>query len=355
MVSMDRNAQAQYTTEYWSETRFFSAWSPAAATGIFIHAGRLRGNLDIWWTQTAVYLPDGGLAVDRQWTRNTSTEGVVNGNLSMVSVVPRERFNCDFDGVCEVTDTLSLATGPRGAGAPSLPVRWSVVADAAQPMWDMFSGHGDRSFASASHTQQTYTVVGDVTVGETHYEFDGFGYTDHSTGARDFAGFGGDEFLIGVVPAGAIHYLAVRRNADLTDVSRTGLLYLNGGSERVVSATGPHHTDAVMRLDDIEVVLSTESGRELRVRLDVLGCLPITVNDANDNINGYDWDGARDGVFFAECPVRITMPDGTTGYGHLERGIRRRCIDRQTLAVSAPGDDGSRFVNRDTHQIERLP
>ena len=85
---------------------------------------------------------------------------------------------------------------------------------------------------------------------------------------------------------------------------------------------------------DLELVVTSEAGVELPLQLEVLGCLPITINNANDNLNGLDWEGESDPVFFAESPVRVTLPDGGVGYGHLERSVRRQLVDRETFAVT---------------------
>ena len=58
------------------------------------------------------------------------------------------------------------------------------------------------------------------------------------------------------------------------------------------------------------------------IRIELLHTLPLCLNDDGDNINGIDRDGP-DLLVLAEARVRITLPDGTIGYAHLERSTQR--------------------------------
>ena len=33
----------------WSETKWFGCWNADDGVGLFVHAGRYRDNLDLWW------------------------------------------------------------------------------------------------------------------------------------------------------------------------------------------------------------------------------------------------------------------------------------------------------------------
>lgn len=337
---MDPNAEAQYDLDRWNETRFFGYWSPIANAGLFVHVGRLRAELDIWWSHLGVFLPDGRVAVDRQWCRNTEPLGIENHNLRWVSVESFKRFTCAFDGVCEVTTTEALAAGARGASAPSLPIRFQFEATAHSPVWEVFKQkEGDKSWAGNSHTQQTFSTIGEITIGGETLPFDGYAYNDHSTGVRDFRHFGGDDFLVAAKPGGgAVHSVLVKAGHDPSITRYNGRHFRStedDGVELVAGALAPQ-ADLVMADKTFDTTVTDEHGEEMTIGVEVLGVLPITINNANDNLNGLDWEGESDAVFFAESAVRLTYPDGGVAYGHLERSVRRALVDRETFAVTMP-------------------
>ena len=333
---MDPNADPEYDVERWNETRFFGYWSPSANAGLFVHAGRLRRDLDLWWSHLGVFLPDGTVAADRQWCRNTEPRGLVNHNLRWVSLETFQAFECSFDGACEVTTTEALAAGIRGAGAPSLPISWRFEARAHSPVWEVFKQkEADKSWAGNSHTQQTFETTGEITIGGETLDFSGFAYNDHSVGVRDFRHFGGDDFLVAALPEGAVHSVLVKANHDPSITRFNGHTFAGAddpGAELTDGALPPQR-DLVLADREFDLVTTGADGTDTTFKLEVLGVLPITINDANDNHNGLDWDGDSDPVFFAETAVRVTAPDGRVGYGHLERSVRRHLADRQTLAV----------------------
>jgi hypothetical protein len=333
---MDPNATPEYDVDRWNETRFFGYWSPTANIGMFVHAGRLRRDLDLWWSHLGVFLPDGTVAVDRQWCRNTEPRGLVNHNLRWVSVEPFEAFECSFDGVCEVTTTQALAAGVRGAASPSLPISWKFSARAHSPVWEVFKQkEADKSWAGNSHTQQTFETTGEITIdGQTH-EFNGFAYNDHSIGVRDFRIFGGDDFLVAALPEGALHSVTVKANHDPSITRYNGRVFAGPDDAGIELSSGelPAQRDLVMADRELDLVATDIDGIQTTLHLDVLGVLPITINDANDNLNGLDWAGDSDAVFFAETAVRVTTEDGRVGYGHLERSVRRHLVDPDTFAV----------------------
>jgi hypothetical protein len=334
---MDPNSDPEYDVERWNETRFFGYWSPPANTGLFVHAGRLRRDLDLWWSHLGVFLPDGFVAVDRQWCRNTESRGLVNHNLRWVSLETFQSFECSFDGVCELTSTEALAAGVRGAGAPSLPISWNFTASAHSPAWEVFKQkETDKSWAGNSHTQQTFATTGEITIGGQTLDFSGFAYNDHSVGVRDFRHFGGDDFLVAALPEGGLHTVMVKANHDPSITRYNGHRFPgpDGAGQELTGHVLAPQRDLVMSDRELDLVTTDADGTETALKLEVLGVLPITINDANDNLNGLDWDGESDPVFFAETAVRVTTPDGRVGYGHLERSVRRHLVDRHTFAVA---------------------
>jgi hypothetical protein len=66
---VERNVATDHETKNWSETRWLGSWNPDEGVGFYLHAGRFRHDVDLWWVQSVVYLPEGKLAVDRSWGR----------------------------------------------------------------------------------------------------------------------------------------------------------------------------------------------------------------------------------------------------------------------------------------------
>jgi hypothetical protein len=77
---------------------------------------------------------------------------------------------------------------------------------------------------------------------------------------------------------------------------------------------GPREYAAVLRL---------AGGEELRLAVEVLHQLPITITDEGDNLNGIDWDAPLPTSVLQEAVARLTLADGTTGHSFFERGTRR--------------------------------
>jgi hypothetical protein len=61
-------------------------------------------------------------------------------------------------------------------------------------------------------------------------------------------------------------------------------------------------------------------------QVEVFHTFPATITFDNDNINGCAWDAEGDPLFLTECQVAVTAPDGSVGYGHIERSNRRSCL-----------------------------
>jgi hypothetical protein len=89
----------------------------------------------------------------------------------------------------------------------------------------------------------------------------------------------------------------------------------------------------ITRLDDgageFQATLVEADGTKTPIRIEVLHALALSLNDDGDNINGVEWDGP-DLLVLAENRVRITLPDGTVGYAHLERSTQRSRLSTTT-------------------------
>ena len=161
------------------------------------------------------------------------------------------------------------------------------------------------------------------------YRLDGIAGNDHSSGPRSMANFGHHHFLIGAYPGGTIQAMSI--------FSMAGDPLMESGSH--VRADGAHNpvvlvdVPVITRLDEdggeFEATLVEAAGRKTPIRIEVLHTLPLSLNDDGDNINGVEWEGP-DLLVLAESRVRITLPDGTVGYAHLERSTQRSRLSAAT-------------------------
>lgn len=309
----------------WSETRWNCCWSPDAGVGLYIHAGRFREDVDLWWVQSVAYLPDGRLAVDRAWCRNDAPAGVRSDNLDLTMTATGWRAL--FDGVGELTTTTALARATRGSAAPSVPVRWDVTATAAAPLWDMYSTvAGVQDFASDLHLQQASATTGSLWVGGVEYPLDGVGFKDHSSGVRTWANWHSHRFLVAAMPGYAVHAVTIF-GPDGTPTKPFGALMVDGVQRPIEQFELPPLAEAHGAPADQELVV-TGPGGPIRLRAELIHALPMTITEDNDNLNGIDWDIAGDPIVMIEGIARLTGPDGAVGYGFLERSARRSALPR---------------------------
>jgi hypothetical protein len=325
---MDNNVTPKRDVPMWSETRWNGCWNAEQGVGIYLHMGRFRKDLDIWWVQTVAYLPGGELAVDRTWGRCTDTDGVRAGNFDLT--MTEDGWTSTFDGVCELTTTDELTRTVRGAGAPSVPVRWELTGTGATPVWDL-DAEGTRSgsndFAGDAHRQQGARTTGRLVVHGQEYPLDGIGWKDHSSGVRDFTNWGGHAFTLCVLDDMTLHAGAIHPAGDRPTMY-FGMCYRNGDQGTpVASFDAPTLTDLAVP-GPLRCGVTLADGDRLEFTAEQVHALPMTLTLDNDNINGLDWDGPRSGTCLIEGISRLTFDDGRVGYAHLERSNSLSALKR---------------------------
>jgi hypothetical protein len=326
----------------WNETRFLSCWSPESDVGLFLHVGRLRGHLDFWWSQIGVYLPDGGVAVDRLWGRDGDLRGISTNLFRWLSIEPGERMECHYDGVCEKTTPEQLMTAPRGASGPSLPIRWSLEGKAHTPLWDLH-GHVEEGpdWAGSGHTEQSFAIEGTIEIGGGELVLRGHAVDDHSNGIRDFSNFGANDWYIAAMPTGSLHWSRIFDRAGHVQLEPGVLVDRSGATEPVKAGSFPELENLLTHERTWETTIVTEGGEKMPLTVERLHTYFMTITEDNDNINGLDWEIAGDPVFFLESPVRLTTSSGESIYGHLERSARRSWVDRDKFDVHRGGDSST--------------
>ena len=335
---MRRNVPSNHDTKNWSETRWLGTWNPDAGVGLFLHAGRFRHDVDLWWAQAIAYLPEGRVAVDRSWGRAPDDEGVRTSVFDLLAAEPEQRVTARFDGAMTVATPEELAAAPRGAGGFGVPVRFEVEAKAIRPPWNMYAELSEKQdWADGGHIEQQFKARGEISVDGESWSLDGWGFDDHSNGVRSWDGFGGHIFFQVPFEDFGLHVIAIQ-GMDGTPAPLVGTLMRDGEDpDPVREIATPLLRDLLGAPHSFSASVLTESGRELGLEIEVLHACPITMTEEhNDNINGLDWDVPGNPLFLAECIARYETSDGQVGYGHLERSARRERVSRETFEITDP-------------------
>lgn len=318
---LDTNVKAKYDVPMWSETRWGGCYNPKEGVGLFLHAGRLRGNLDWWWVQTAIYLPGERVAVERSWVKNPDEMGV--NTPSLVLRTAEIGWSARFEGVTELTTIEELGKAPRGSGAPSVPAQFELVADGSRPWWDMATFLTGKPDFAEVHVEQLGHCKGTLQIGKESYRLDGISYYDHSSGVRDWTHFHSHHFGLIAMPDCTIHTIGVYASATEQREPIGVLFSKDGQAHKIEMSTMPRLTSVVGAPLQFDWVFKAEGSEKVTYRVEILHSFPCSTTFNNDNINGIAWDAAGDPLFLVECQVKVTAPDGTVGYGHIERSNRK--------------------------------
>jgi hypothetical protein len=329
----DLSCEPQTHIPRWGETRFVSAFSPSSGAGIFYHAGRHRGDLDLWFAHIASFLPDGEVVVDRSSGRYAGLDGMATGNFRLKIEEPLRRFSMQFDGGAERTTTLALANHPGGSGARYVPMAWDIQCDAVGPVWDLFAIPGiSQSSIGSVHTQQGFRTAGHITVAGKSYNLDGVGVNDHSNGPRDFDPLGGNNFIVAVLPGMTLHLVDIWK-PDRSPLLFAGSIFTRQGPVALTAAEMPPLEDLLGRPHAFALRLLKSDGSAVTFKVEILHTIQVTVNDGGDNMNGVEWNISVNPYVATECLAKFTGPDGIVGYGQVERSARRDRISRESLRL----------------------
>jgi hypothetical protein len=330
---IDANLAVNRDIARWSETRWHGCWCPEEGVGLYLHMGRCRLDLDLWWVQTAVYLPGGVVAVDCSWGRQTDPACVRTGVFELTQLT--DGWHASFDGASELTTLDALTRGPRGAGHGAVPIAWAVRAQPATPVWDLYASRDAKRevFAGDTHLQQAYRTVGEVTVGGRSYRLDGVGYKDHSSGTREWAGYGAHNFLLAVMPEFSLHAIMLYGEDD-EPRGPLGCVFCDGRQIPIERFELEKLNDPLGGSREYDVLVRLLGGQELPFHVDVLHQFPITITDEGENLNGIDWDAPLPTSVLQEAVARVTLPDGTTGHSFFERGVRRERLLSQPRSAA---------------------
>ena len=325
---VDRLYAPQYDVKNYSETMWFTVWSPKNGVGLFLHTGRVNGHIDLWWARAIAYLPNGRLVVDRSFGHAIDDSGPRTGNLTIqnISSGKNGKWSLRFDGAGEDTTRKANRQSLSGAG-PYVPMQFDIDVTGAAPIWDLVAATHDEKESQGAvwmsrHTQQGHLAKGKITVGGESWDVDGIAYRDHSAGPRDMAGFGADSFVAAVFPKSgrvmnALQVWDIHGNL----VHRSFYIYENGKMEMFRVGGVPRAPAIEDR--DVEFVIAMRrlNGEELIVKVRTVHGVIIAMNSPNVQRNGVPADTSGT-LLLMETPIEIIWPDGEIGYGACERSLR---------------------------------
>jgi hypothetical protein len=253
------NRPPRRDTTAWSETKWFGCWNAEDKVGLFLHAGRYRDDLDLWWIQAVAYLPDGTLAVDRSWGGDPD-EWTVASHVFSLRGRPDGGAHGTFRGAPERCTTTALAEYPGGQGA-SVHLTWDLDAEQIREPWSPFAHEGDTAEWAEVHTQHQYQVRGTLTVEGETYRLDGPGWGDHSSGVRAWDGFGGHVFVNAPLPDLGLILITVHTPDGAPASTVGGVLSASGGTDPIVDVKCPWLTSLLGAPESFDLVVTTNSGR----------------------------------------------------------------------------------------------
>jgi hypothetical protein len=326
--------------DLWNESYYFHVWNPVERVGMLLHLGRVREDLELFYCQTVIMLPDGGVLADRTFGRPLDNLGPATGNLRVMLEEPLKRWRITYDGAGEYVPNPPETMARRSVGSgPALPCRFEAVFEAAAPVWDLQAaiagGELEVAFTNRHH-EQAFWTSGTLTVSGVEHSLKGVGFRDHSTGPRQYMGVGGNHFYHVLFPESGrlVHGLTNYNNVGQGEVDyRCVSIYENGRYEVMPdgSITGLQAIDGTPR--ELEIRARRTSGEEIAVHGEaIFGPFLLALYSPNVNLNGIPRDieglvaDADDPLITCETPVRFTWIDGEVGFGHFERAYRERML-----------------------------
>lgn len=323
----------------WSENLLFAVYDPNADVAMWLHLGTVPGRWTMWEDRVLVMLPgeEGALSL-RAYHHTAPERRPAAAGLEFRQRLPWRRWHVSFDGFGLHTPVAEMLAGTTRDG-PGKPFAAELDIECLTPAWDartaatLESGAGDMDSHdwASEHYEQLVHATGTVTMpsGDT-VAFDGYGWRDHSRGARDHSlmmDWGGHIILGCPYPSGKGWGFSRYYAADGRITLEGGYVFVDGRFEHAKVLTSPrltelHYAGEVLpvRLEwsggvlDVELqcdrTLWTSMQRSLAVGKDLDGVgLMYVLNHGR-----CDWDGEI-GYFYCERSDRLNQLAPEPFYG----------------------------------------
>ena len=316
----------------YGETAFISCWDDTSNAGLYLHIGRCPQDIELFWAQVLVYLPDQTVAVDRSFGRASDADTFDAGNLQVRFNGGNRGWSVAFDGAAQHSSPDHLARHFVGAG-PARPLSFRIELRPAGPIWDLYAARrisdgapqaATQDWAQGTHTQQALHHTGTLTYDGVTYPLNGMGANDHSSGPRHLHDIGGDLLLIAAWPDRVLHYTHTLR-ADGTVALDAASLIGPDNHHETVRVQLPYLESTLGEPTRFDIRVTDTSGRDTVIAAEVRATASLTLTDHNDNLNGVDPES--NDLILNESRLRLTLPDGTRGAAYLERGRRSRALE----------------------------
>ena len=253
------------------------------------------------------------------------------GPLSFEMVEPMKRWVMTFEG--QTYESTVQRSVPGEMSGPSRHVRLRVDAEAAAPAWspgEIAARSGDRSTelavgAVGGHRhEQLFRCTGVFKIeGEAELPFTGTGLKIRRTGVRDIGEFPGHCWMSALFPSGrAFGITAFPPRADGTPAYNEGFLFDGREKTYVKVLQAPWMTRFTPHGGDVDLVLQTNDGRELRIggKTHDSTFIPAGKPMFGNWMQPKDGPPPGVGLPFHQGGARYSW-DGETTYGMIERSL----------------------------------
>lgn len=298
---------------HFNESVYMNAFDHTRAMGGWMRVGN-RVNEGYAELSVCLYLPDGRIACQFQRPAITHNDAFNAGGLSVHIEEPLARVRMHYDGELMVVSDPELLRHPKRlfAQAQRLPavVRWEHVATSPAhggiPLDPASPGLYGRDF-SLGHFNQHTRVTGGITLGDTHWPVDGYGWRDHSWGPRYWQNILFDRLYMANFGADCGLMLLKIANND-GQIRRGGVLQVDGLYEEIIDLDIFNDWNDARDPTAFQLTVRT-AHRAARINGTVLNCAPLR--------NRREENGQLLESRIAECFTRLEW-DGRVGFGMTE-------------------------------------
>lgn len=195
-VDREQVREQQPSVPHWSDNLLFAVHDPTSGLSMWLHLGTVPDDWSMWHEMVYAVLPDGeGLLSASTFHRTAPERRPAGAGMTAHCVEPFRRWHVTYDGHGLHTPLEEMQQGTARLGHTR---RWTVdlEIEGVTPLWDYRTaaaadggrgGMDEQSWAS-EHYEQMYRARGTVRIGDQEIAFDGYGWRDHSQGARSAEG-----------------------------------------------------------------------------------------------------------------------------------------------------------------------